>query len=160
MSSPRGMKGIRGGIPGEGRWICMLAYYPLEHLTNTSRMIRILKRMIYRRNASERTTYASLLLPTIRGNFADKLYVSLEAIYWNLCTVGLPSVNRRFGARHRHVSCVHCPLSAVAANCQLATHAAHWAILPGNVTDIPNTVPAKYEIFPTLMPRALLICCT
>ena len=33
----------------------MLAYYPLEHLTNTSGMIRMLKRMIYRRNVSERT---------------------------------------------------------------------------------------------------------
>ena len=44
MSSLRGMKEIQGGMPEQGRWICMSVYYPLEHLTNTSRMIRILKR--------------------------------------------------------------------------------------------------------------------
>ena len=55
VSGPRGTKGIRGGIPGEGGWIRMSAYYPLEHLTNTSGMIRMLKWMIYRREVSERT---------------------------------------------------------------------------------------------------------
>ena len=55
VSGPRGMKGIQGGIPREGGWICMSAYYPLEHLTNTSGMIGMLKGMIYRRKASERT---------------------------------------------------------------------------------------------------------
>ena len=55
----------------------MLAYYPLEHLTNTSRMIRTLKRTIYRRNASERT-----------GNQVDpktrELAMAYIAIYMNM----------------------------------------------------------------------------
>ena len=55
MSGLRRTKGIQGGIPGEGGWNRLLVYYPLEHLTHTSRMIGMLKWMIYRRKVSERT---------------------------------------------------------------------------------------------------------
>ena len=37
-------------------------------------------------------TYVSRCLPTIRGNFANILDVSLEANYWNLCTISPLSV--------------------------------------------------------------------
>ena len=54
-------------------------------------------------------------------------------------TIGTPSVARTTVS------------STVTVACQLAAHAAHRAILPGNVTNIPVAVLAKYQIFPTLV---------
>ena len=58
--------------------------------------------------------------------------------------------------RHCHVSSarLRCHVSAVTVTRQPPTPAAHRAILPGNMTGIPSTVPGIYQIFPTLLQPA------
>ena len=56
---------------------CMLAYYPLKHLTNTSGMIRILKWTIYREKVSYCTT--NQVDPKTR-----ELAMAYIAIYMNM----------------------------------------------------------------------------